>query len=86
MVGPEGGSRSDDFAAVLAYHSMTALDLAREAGDGGLARSIVRSAVLRAVVAGERAVRLDVSAARRYFEWAWRRRGTVDSKPSGADC
>jgi class 3 adenylate cyclase len=63
------GARCDDLAAVLAYHSMTALDLAREAGDDDLAASIVESAVLRVVVAGERAVKLDVGAARRLFEW-----------------
>ena len=63
------GGRADDLAGVLAHHSMAAVDLAKAAGEQELVAALLGPAVQRTAAAGGRALRLDVEAARRYFEW-----------------
>jgi len=64
----KAGARAEDLAEVLAHHSLTAVELARASGEAELAESLLESAVERAAAAGERAMRLDVQAAKRYIE------------------
>ena len=52
---------------LLAHHRVTALDLARAVGDADLAERARGPAVTALMLAGERAMRLDVEAAERLF-------------------
>ena len=72
------GGRVDDLAGVLAHHSMTAVDLAKAAGEQELVTTLLASAVRRTAAAGGRALRLDVEAARRHFEWGLAAAGDMD--------
>jgi class 3 adenylate cyclase len=65
----KAGPAAEDSSSILTYHCMTALDLARAAGEEELVAELTAPAVRRVTLAGERALRLDVEAARRYFEW-----------------
>ncbi len=61
------GERVEEFAEVIAHHLVTALDLARAAGDADQAASLVAATITALRRAGERALRLDVAAAERHF-------------------
>ena len=61
------GERGEEFAEILAHHYGAALDLARSTGDEQLAKSLVGPTISALRRAGERALRLDVSGAERYF-------------------
>ena len=56
-----------EFAEVIAHHFMTALDLARATGDGPQAESLVGPTIEALRRAGERALRLDATAAEGHF-------------------
>ena len=76
------GDRAGDHAEILAAHYTTALDLARAARDplaGELAASAVRSLML----AGDRAIGIDVQAAERHYAHALQL--TSDTDPSHAE-
>jgi class 3 adenylate cyclase len=62
----KAGGRGE-FAEVIAYHLVTALDLARSSGDGEQAESLVGPAIGALRRAGDRALRLDVAAAERHL-------------------
>jgi class 3 adenylate cyclase len=62
------GERAEDLAELLAHHSLTAVEMAQACGDAELADVLAASAVEHAALAGERAMRLDVQAAKRFFE------------------
>ena len=64
------GDRVDDFAEVLAHHAVTAVDLARAAGQHELQRSVVPAAVRFLTMAGERALGLDTQAAMSHLDRA----------------
>ena len=57
------GARVDDAADVLAHHRVTALDLARAAGDLELAERQLEPAIGALTLAGDRTLPLDVTAA-----------------------
>ena len=59
--------RPQDLADVLAHHRATALELARAVGDADLAERARAPAVAALMLAGERAMRLDVEAAEGLF-------------------
>ena len=61
------GQRLEDVSDLLAHHRVTALDLARAVGDADLAERARGPAVAALMLAGERAMRLDVEAAERLF-------------------
>ncbi len=66
----KAGERVEDLAEVLAYHTGEAIALSRATGDGETAASLGPAARRYARLAGERAMGLDVPAARRHFERA----------------
>lgn len=59
----DSGARADDLADVLAHHRVTALELARAAGDRELAEGQLEPAIGALVLAGDRTLPLDVTAA-----------------------
>ncbi|HET9085003.1 MAG TPA: adenylate/guanylate cyclase domain-containing protein [Candidatus Limnocylindrales bacterium] len=64
------GDRMEDVADVLAHHYSTALDLARAVGDDQTATELERPALRFLLLAGERALELDVAAALALLERA----------------
>ncbi len=64
------GERVEDLADVLAYHTTEALELAESAGLAAEANEMRASARRYLMLAGERAMRLDVMRARDLFEQA----------------
>jgi class 3 adenylate cyclase/tetratricopeptide (TPR) repeat protein len=64
------GERVTDHAEVLAHHYQSAMELLESSGASEMASEIVSAAVRFLVLAGERALDLDVAKARRYFEAA----------------
>ncbi|CAN5212894.1 hypothetical protein BH09ACT13_BH09ACT13_16470 [soil metagenome] len=64
------GERAEDLADVLAYHTTEALELAESAGLAAEAGELRESARRYLVLAGERAMRLDVGRAHELFERA----------------
>jgi class 3 adenylate cyclase/tetratricopeptide (TPR) repeat protein len=76
------GDRVGDHAEILADHYTTALDLARAARDP-LAGELAASAVRYLMLAGNRAVGIDVAAAERHYARALQR--TSDTDPSYAE-
>ena len=69
IVGMAGG-RVEDHAELLAHHYGQALELARAAGESGHAKELEAPAGAFLVMAGERAMRLDVAKAESYFRRA----------------
>ena len=65
-----------EFVEVIAHHLVTALDLARSAGDEEHAGALVGPTIGALRRAGERALRLDVAAAERHFAGALELAGT----------
>ena len=63
----KAGERVEDLADILAHHYVTALELARAAGDDDLALSVVAPAVRNLGLAGDRAWPLDVAAAEHHY-------------------
>ena len=61
------GERGSDFAETLAHHYATARELAEATGDAELAAELLAPAIDALGRAGDRALRLDVAAAERYF-------------------
>jgi class 3 adenylate cyclase/tetratricopeptide (TPR) repeat protein len=61
------GDRAEGAAEVLAHHYVTALDLARVAGNAELADALLEPVVRFSSVAGERSVFIDLSTAERHF-------------------
>ena len=59
----KAGARVEDLAEILAHHYATALELARAAGETGLADAVAGPAVRYLELAGDRARPLDVAAA-----------------------
>ena len=79
----KAGERADNMATVLARHFAAAVELARAAGDDGLADPLVAPAVHYLSVAGDRAMRLDVATAERHFARALGLAGADDlERPS----
>ncbi len=74
---------SDDSLEVVAHHFATGLDLARACGDSKLAEDNRAAARETFIKAGDRALRLDVDAARRHYERALDESGAGDdSRPA----
>ena len=63
----KAGARAEDLAEVVAHHYATALELARTLGDEELAASLEAPTIRQLAHAGERGLRLDATAAERYF-------------------
>jgi len=61
------GGRAEDLGDVLAHHYVTALELARAAGEVTLAESLVEAAVRYLTLAGDRSWSRDVAAAEHYY-------------------
>ena len=59
------GERAGEFSEILVHHYDTGLELSRAAGDEEMAAVLLPAAVDAYVLAGERALRLDVAAAER---------------------
>ena len=59
----QAGERAEDLADVLAYHYLTALELARAAGQAEQAEELEANAIRYLALAGERALALDVERA-----------------------
>ena len=59
----KAGERAEDLADVLAYHYLSALELARAAGQAEEAEELEASAIRYLALAGERALALDVERA-----------------------
>jgi class 3 adenylate cyclase/tetratricopeptide (TPR) repeat protein len=59
----KAGERAEDVADVLAYHYLTALELARAAGESAEAQELEVQAIRSLALAGERALGLDVDRA-----------------------
>ena len=74
------GERSSEFSEILAYHYGTALELARATGDDEFAAALVAPTLRSLTLAGERALRLDPSAAERHLAQALELAG-----PDGAE-
>jgi class 3 adenylate cyclase/tetratricopeptide (TPR) repeat protein len=64
------GGRMEDHAELLAHHYGQAMELARAAGESGEAKELETPARAFLVLAGERAMRLDVAKADSYFRSA----------------
>ncbi len=75
----KAGDAADDLAEVRSHHYLTALELSQAAGDAVLAETLLGPALDLAALAGERALRLDVVAAKRYFERGLAAAGTLDA-------
>jgi class 3 adenylate cyclase/tetratricopeptide (TPR) repeat protein len=76
------GERAGDHAEILAAHYTTALDLARAAKDPQ-AEELANSAARYLMLAGDRALGIDVAAAERHYHHA--RQLATDSHPSYAE-
>ena len=63
----KAGDRVEDVAEILAHHYAMALELARAAGEAGLADSLVDPAAHYLTLAGDRAWLLDVAAAECHY-------------------
>ena len=63
----KAGVQADDSAPVLARHFASAAELARVAGEHGLADSLVAPAIHYLTVAGDRALHLDATTASRHY-------------------
>ena len=74
------GERMSEFAEILVHHWETALELARVTGDDELAKSLIPSTLCSRTAAGERALRLDATAAERHL-----RRALELAGPDGAE-
>jgi tetratricopeptide (TPR) repeat protein len=59
----KAGERAEDLADVLAHHYLTALELARAAGQQAEAKELATNAIRYLALAGERALALDVDRA-----------------------
>jgi len=59
----KAGDRAEDLADVLAHHFLTALELAGAAGHAGESKELEAQAIRYLVLAGERALPLDVASA-----------------------
>ncbi len=66
----KGGARVEEIAEILAFHYVTALDLAQMAGEPALAESLLEPAIDSLTLAGSRALPLDVQAAERHYSRA----------------
>ena len=77
----QAGERAEDLADVLAYHYLSALELARAAGQAEEAEELEANAIRYLALAGERALALDVDA-RRGRAWPRRSRSPPPATPS----
>ena len=66
----KAAGQPEDFAALIAHHFATALELARAAGRGDLADSLTEQAVKYLTLAGDRSLQLDVASAARQYRRA----------------
>ncbi len=66
----KAGGRIEELAEILAFHYVTALDLARAAGEPALADSLLEPAIDFLTLAGTRALPLDVHAAELHYSRA----------------
>ena len=66
----KAGARVEELAEILAFHYVTALDLAQMAGEPELAESLLEPAIDSLTLAGSRALPLDVHAAELHYSRA----------------